>query len=119
MFAGQTINGHSYQFDSLVDLMAKATPRRSGDELAGCAARSEAERAAAAWALAEVNLGTFLNETVVPYETDEISRLLIDSHSTEAMAPIAHLSVGGLRDWLLEVAIRPAQLPSWRRWRRG
>ncbi len=107
MFAGQTINGHSYQFDSLVDLMAKATPRRSGDELAGCAARSEAERAAAAWALAEVNLGTFLNETVVPYETDEISRLLIDSHSTEAMAPIAHLSVGGLRDWLLEVAIRP------------
>ncbi|HML50563.1 MAG TPA: ethanolamine ammonia-lyase subunit EutB [Propionicimonas sp.] len=107
MFATQSINGHAYQFESLVDLMAKATPRRSGDELAGCAATSEAERAAAQWALAEVPLSTFLNEAVIPYETDEVTRLIMDTHTVEAFAPVAHLTVGGFRDWLLEVTATP------------
>ena len=107
MFARQSVNGHAYQFDSLVELMAKATPQRSGDELAGAAASSEAERAAAQRALAEVELRTFLNEAVVPYETDEVTRLIIDSHSADAFAPVSHLTVGGFRDWLLEVISRP------------
>ncbi len=107
MFARQALNGHSYQFASLVDLLAKATPKRSGDELAGCAAESEGERAAAQRALAEVDLTTFLNEAVIPYESDEVTRLILDSHSADAFARISHLSVGGLRDWLLEVAARP------------
>jgi ethanolamine ammonia-lyase large subunit len=107
MFASQTINGHTYQFDSLVELLAKATPKRSGDELAGCAATSEAERAAAQRSLAEVDLTRFLNEAVVPYESDEVTRLILDTHSADAFAKVSHLSVGGLRDWLLEVAARP------------
>ena len=107
MIARQAVNGHTYEFGSLVDLLAKATPKRSGDELAGCAAASEAERAAAQWALSDVELSTFLTEPVIPYETDEVTRLILDSHSKEAFAPIAHLSVGGLRDWLLEVVSRP------------
>ncbi len=107
MLVRQSVGGHSYAFDSLVDLMARATPRRSGDELAGCAAGSEAERAAAQWALADVPLETFLDEPVVPYETDEVTRLILDEHSAEAFAPIGALTVGGFRDWLLETAARP------------
>ncbi|GEM29483.1 ethanolamine ammonia-lyase [Nocardia neocaledoniensis NBRC 108232] len=94
----------TYLFDGLVDLLAKATPERSGDQLAGCAAATDAERAAAQWALADVPLTTFLDEVVVPYETDEVTRLIIDSHDRTAFGPIAHLTVGGLRDWLLAVA---------------
>jgi ethanolamine ammonia-lyase large subunit len=94
----------TYTFDGLIDLMAKATPLRSGDELAGCAAATDAERAAAQWALAEVPLATFLDDVLVPYETDEVTRLIIDSHDRVAFGPIAHLTVGGLRDWLLAVA---------------
>ncbi|MEV0772014.1 ethanolamine ammonia-lyase subunit EutB [Nocardia salmonicida] len=99
-----TIGVITYTFDGLIDLMAKATPLRSGDELAGCAAATDAERAAAQWALAEVPLTTFLDDVLVPYETDEVTRLIIDSHDRVAFAPIAHLTVGGLRDWLLAVA---------------
>ncbi|MBC7305008.1 MAG: ethanolamine ammonia-lyase subunit EutB [Nocardia sp.] len=99
-----TVGVTTYTFDGLIDLMAKATPQRSGDELAGCAAQTDAERAAAQWALAEVPLTTFLRDVLVPYETDEVTRLIIDSHDRAAFAPIAHLSVGGLRDWLLAVA---------------
>ncbi|WP_316576033.1 ethanolamine ammonia-lyase subunit EutB [Nocardia canadensis] len=94
----------TYTFDGLVDLLAKATPECSGDQLAGCAAATDAERAAAQWALADVPLTTFLDEVVVPYETDEVTRLIIDSHDRTAFGPIAHLTVGGLRDWLLAVA---------------
>lgn len=101
-----SLGGTSYAFDGLVELLAKATPRRSGDELAGCAARSDAERAAAQWALADVPLRAFLTEPVVPYETDEITRLIIDTHDRAAFAPVAPLSVGGLRDWLLSAAAR-------------
>ncbi|CAM4222902.1 ethanolamine ammonia-lyase subunit EutB [Nocardia ninae] len=100
----QHLGGSSYTFDGLVELLAKATPLRSGDELAGCAAGSDAERAAAQWALAEVPLTRFLDEPVVPYETDEVTRLIIDTHDRAAFQPISHLSVGGLRDWLLAVA---------------
>ncbi|MFC7449091.1 ethanolamine ammonia-lyase subunit EutB [Rhodococcus daqingensis] len=100
----QQIGGTSHTFDGLVELMAKATPLRSGDELAGCAASSDAERAAAQWALADVQLETFLHELLVPYETDEVTRLIIDSHDRAAFQAISHLTVGGLRDWLLEVA---------------
>ncbi|MGY0501487.1 ethanolamine ammonia-lyase subunit EutB [Nocardia sp. FBN12] len=99
-----TIGVTTHTFDGLIDLMAKATPLRSGDELAGCAAATDAERAAAQWALAEVPLTTFLSDVLVPYETDEVTRLIIDSHDRSAFAPISHLTVGGLRDWLLAVA---------------
>lgn len=100
----QQVSGTTYQFDSLVELMAKATPLRSGDELAGCAAQSDAERAAAQWALSEVSLGVFLQDLLVPYETDEVTRLIIDSHDRVAFGAVAHLTVGGLRDWLLDTA---------------
>ena len=98
----QRISGVNYTFDGLVDLMAKATPLRSGDELAGCAAHSDAERAAAAWVLAELPLDTFLNDAVVPYETDEVTRLIMDSHDQQAFSEISHLTVGAFRDWLLD-----------------
>ncbi|MGN5235888.1 ethanolamine ammonia-lyase subunit EutB [Rhodococcus sp. SJ-3] len=103
----QRLAGTTYEFHGLVDLLAKATPRRSGDELAGCAAGTEAERVAAQWALAEVSLGTFLTETVVPYESDEVTRLILDRHDADSYRPVAHLSVGALRDWLLDSASRP------------
>jgi len=81
--------------------MAKATPERSGDLLAGVAAHSAQERAVAQMALAEVPLATFLSEALVPYEDDEITRLIIDSHDATAFAPVSHLTVGDFRNWLL------------------
>ncbi|HKN51788.1 MAG TPA: ethanolamine ammonia-lyase subunit EutB, partial [Amycolatopsis sp.] len=87
--------------------MAKATPLRSGDQLARCAAESDAERAAAQQALADTALTVFLEEMVIPYEDDEVTRLIIDSHDRVAFQRIAHLSVGELRDWLLDVAAGP------------
>ncbi|ASR03245.1 ethanolamine ammonia-lyase subunit EutB [Gordonia rubripertincta] len=106
MIYTQSISGTTYTFDGLVELMAKATPRRSGDELSGCAAESDAERAAAAWQLADLPLTTFLEEQVVPYESDEVTRLIIDTHDRVAFQSIAHLTVGGLRDWFLETSAR-------------
>lgn len=103
----QSMRGHTYRFTNLVDVMAKATPARSGDELATCAAESDAERAAAAWALADVPLAGFLEEMVVPYETDEVTRLIIDTHDRAAFAPVSHLTVGGFRDWLLDQVTEP------------
>ncbi|WP_433560924.1 ethanolamine ammonia-lyase subunit EutB [Nocardia sp. CA-151230] len=102
----QQIGGTNYSFDGLVELMAKATPRRGGDELAGCAAASDAERAAAQWALADVPLDWFLRELLVPYEDDEVTRLIIDSHDRVAFQALSHLTVGGLRDWLMETSAR-------------
>lgn len=99
-----TIDSHVYQFASLKELLAKATPPRSGDVLAGVAASSARERVAAQLALAEVPLLTFLNEALVPYEDDEVTRLIIDTHQRAAFAPIAHLCVGDFRDWLLDDA---------------
>ncbi|MFW0794189.1 ethanolamine ammonia-lyase subunit EutB [Gordonia sp. CPCC 205515] len=103
----QSLRGHTYQYENLVDVLAKATPARSGDQLAGCAAESDAERAAAAWVLADLPLTRFLDEMVVPYESDEITRLIIDTHDRAAFAAVADLTVGGLRDWLLERAAEP------------
>lgn len=95
------VGGRSHQFESLAELMAKATPLRSGDELAGVAAGSAEERVAAQFCLAEVPLKLFLTEPLVPYESDEVTRLIVDSHEAGAFAPVAGLSVGEFRDWLL------------------
>jgi len=99
-----TIDSHVYQFASLKELLAKATPPRSGDVLAGVAAASARERVAAQLALADVPLSLFLNEALVPYEDDEVTRLIIDSHARAAFVPISHLCVGDFRDWLLDDA---------------
>jgi ethanolamine ammonia-lyase large subunit len=96
-----TIGPRRYTFPDLATLLAKATPLRSGDQLAGIAAATGEERVAAQYALADLPLRTFLTQVVVPYETDEVTRLIIDSHDADAFAPISHLTVGGLRDWLL------------------
>lgn len=96
-----TIDSITYSFRDLRDLLARATPARAGDELAGIAACSSVERAAAQMALADLPLTVFLNEAVVPYESDEVTRLIVDTHDASAFAPIASLTVGGLRDKLL------------------
>lgn len=96
-----TLAHHTYQFPHLRSLMAKATPPRSGDYLAGLAATSAQERMAACMALADVPLCQFLQEPLIPYETDEITRLILDEHDQAAFAPIAHLTVGDFRNWLL------------------
>lgn len=98
---GFSIAGHRYGFDSLRELLAKATPARSGDYLAGVAAGDEEERVAAQLALADVPLKEFLTEHVVPYEVDEVTRLIIDEHDQKAFRTVSHLTVGGFRDWLL------------------
>ena len=93
--------GTVYAFSNLKELMAKATPPRSGDVLAGVAARSAAENVAAKMALADVPLKQFLNEAIIPYEDDDVTRLIIDSHDAGAFAAVSHLTVGAFRDWLL------------------
>jgi ethanolamine ammonia-lyase large subunit len=97
----QTIGGTRYVFDDLKTLLARATPYRSGDALAGVTADSAAERIAAQRALADLPLAHFLTGSVVPYEADEVTRLIIDRHDAGAFAPIRSLTVGGFRDWLL------------------
>ena len=96
-----TVGPITHQFRDLKDLMAKATPLRSGDMLAGVAAESAEQRAVAQMALAELPLRFFLSEVLVPYETDEITRLSIDEHDVLACAPVSHLTVGDFRNWLL------------------
>ncbi|HMC62705.1 MAG TPA: ethanolamine ammonia-lyase subunit EutB [Candidatus Solibacter sp.] len=86
---------------NLRSLLAKASPARSGDQLAGLAAASAEERARAQMALADVPLKAFLAEPVIPYEEDEVTRLICDSHDAAAFRPVAHLTVGEFRDWLL------------------
>ena len=95
------IDGTRHVFEDLRTLLACATPERSGDRLAGIGAGSAVQRAAAQMALADVPLGAFLQEAVVPYEDDEVTRLIVDSHDAAAFAPIAHLTVGSFREWLL------------------
>jgi ethanolamine ammonia-lyase large subunit len=92
---------HTYQFADLKTVMAKATPARSGDFLAGVAAETYAERMAARMCLAQVPLKRFLEELMIPYETDEVTRLIIDTHDKQAFTEISHLTVGDFRDWLL------------------
>jgi ethanolamine ammonia-lyase large subunit len=104
-----TTGTQRYAFGDLKTLLGKASPSRSGDQLAGVAAETAEERVAAQYALADLPLATFLQEPIVPYETDEVTRLIIDGHDRSAFAPIAHLTVGGLRDWLLsDEATTPA-----------
>lgn len=91
----------THEFPDLATLMAKASPARSGDYLAGIAAASYEERMAAKMALADLPLSTFLHEALIPYESDEVTRLIVDSHDRAAFAPIASLTVGEFRDWLL------------------
>ncbi|HXE00470.1 MAG TPA: ethanolamine ammonia-lyase subunit EutB [Hyphomicrobium sp.] len=97
----QTVDVHRYIFENLKVLLAKASPARSGDYLAGTAAGDDEERVAAQMALADVPLKSFLTEHVVPYEDDEVTRLIVDKHDAKAFAAVSHLTVGGLRDWLL------------------
>jgi len=98
------VNGTVWRFPDLKTLLARATPLRSGDVLAGVAAGSAAERVAAQMALADLPLAAFLDEAVVPYEADEVTRLLVDRRDAAALAPVASLTVGGFRDWLLSEA---------------
>ncbi len=98
---GHTIRGVRHNFANLGELMARATPFRSGDALAGVAAASAEERVAAQYALADVPLRQFLDDLLIPYETDEVTRLIVDTHDAGAFAPIASLTVGEFRDWLL------------------
>ncbi|MDR6672651.1 ethanolamine ammonia-lyase subunit EutB [Xanthomonas sp. 1678] len=105
-----SVGGQTWRFDDLKDLLAKATPARSGDRLAGLAAASEPQRVAAQMALADLPLRHFLHEAVIPYEEDEVTRLIVDSHDAAAFAPVAHLTVGGFRDWLLGEAADEAAL---------
>ena len=96
-----TIRGKVYRFDDLRTLLAKASPFRTGDALAGLCAESYEERVAAQMVLADVPLRTFLTEVIIPYEKDEVTRLIIDSHDEHAFTTVSHLTVGELRDWLL------------------
>ena len=110
MAYAHTISNRVYRFADLTTLLAKATPERSGDQLAGIAAESDKERMAARVALADLPLRTFLDEQIVPYEVDEVTRLIVDTHDAPAFAPIAHLTVGGWRDWLLSEHATPDAL---------
>jgi ethanolamine ammonia-lyase large subunit len=106
----QSIGARRYAFGDLRALLARASPARSGDALAGVAADSEQERVAARLALADVPLARILAEPVIPPEDDEVSRLILEQHDPTAFAPIAHLTVGELRDWLLSDATDGAVL---------
>src|SRR5262252_5772158 len=105
-----SIGVRRYTFADLKTLLARATPLRSGDALAGVAAESGEERVAAQYALADLPLATFLCEQVIPYEADEVTRLIVDTHDRAAFATVAHLTVGGLRDWLLSDAATSEKL---------
>jgi ethanolamine ammonia-lyase large subunit len=100
----QIIGATSYVFADLRELLARATPLRSGDRLAGVAAESAEQMIAARMALADVPLKQFLNEAVIPYEDDEVTRLILDSHEAPSFAAVSSLTVGGFRDWLLSDA---------------
>jgi ethanolamine ammonia-lyase large subunit len=105
-----SIDQTSYVFDDLRDLLAKASPPRSGDRLAGVAAETAEQMVAARMALADLPLAQFLQETVIPYEQDEVTRLILDGHDHNAFAPVASLSVGAFRDFLLSDAASPEVL---------
>ena len=101
-----------WQFATLAELMAKATPARSGDRLAGVIAHTAEERIVAQMALADLPLKTFLNEALIPYEQDEVTRLILDDHDPGAFEPVSHLTVGDFRNWLLSDLATPEMLAS-------
>ena len=105
-----SLGGERHRFDDLRAVMACASPRRSGDELAGIAASCDRRRVAARMVLADLPLTRFLNEPLVPYETDEVTRLILDAHTPAAFAPVASMTVGELRDWLLSYQADTAAL---------
>ncbi len=102
--------GERHRFADLRAVLACASHRRSGDELAGLAAASDAQRVAARSVLADLPLRAFLDEPLVPYEDDEVTRLILDTHDAAAFAPLSHLTVGGFRDWLLSYEATPEAL---------
>jgi ethanolamine ammonia-lyase large subunit len=104
------LGGETFRFDTLAQVMACATPARSGDELAGIAAESDVQRVAAQMVLADLPLSTFLTEALIPYETDEVTRLILDTHDAAAFAPVRSMTLGDFRDWLLSDAASPATL---------
>lgn len=97
----QTVESHTWQFADLRELMAKATPARSGDALAGLSAQCATERMAARACLADLPLKAFLQDLLIPYEDDEVTRLIVDTHDAAAFAEVGHLTVGDFRNWLL------------------
>jgi ethanolamine ammonia-lyase large subunit len=105
-----TVRGITHSFADLRTLLAKASPLRSGDELAGVAAHNAEERAIAQMALADVPLAAFLNEPLVPYERDDVTRLILDTHDAAAFAPVSGLTVGEFRNWLLSDAATSERL---------
>ena len=105
-----TIEGQVFTFDDLKQVMAFASPARSGDYLAGVGAATAQQRMAARYVLADTPIKQFLNEALVPYESDNITRLIIDSHDANAFVPVSHLTVGDLRNWLLSEHATTASL---------
>jgi ethanolamine ammonia-lyase large subunit len=105
-----TLGGSVHRFEDLRAVFAAATPLRSGDALAGIAAATMEERMAARYVLSDLPLRQLLNEALIPYESDEVTRLILDSHDTVAFAPVASLTVGEFRDWLLGEAATPQLL---------
>ena len=95
------VGAQQHVFATLAELLAKASPARSGDALAGLAAVNASERVAAQFCLADVPLATLLDKPLIPYETDEVTRLIVETHDRTAFAPLASLTVGSFRDWLL------------------
>jgi ethanolamine ammonia-lyase large subunit len=106
----QTVGARTYSFADLATLLARASPRKSGDELAGVAAQNDEERIAAKMCLADVALTQFLEEPLIPYERDEVTRLIVEGHDKSAFAAISDLTVGGMRDWLLSYDTDSAKL---------
>jgi ethanolamine ammonia-lyase large subunit len=105
-----TIGQNVFVFRTLAELMAKATPLRSGDQLAGIAANSYQERVAAQMALSELPISEFLKVPLIPYEEDEVTRLIFDSHDKEKFETISHLTVGDFRNFLLDNKIQKKEL---------
>ncbi|MGA9584815.1 MAG: ethanolamine ammonia-lyase subunit EutB, partial [Terracidiphilus sp.] len=112
MLLRHSIDGVTYSFESLKDLLAKATPPRSGDELAGIVASTAVERVAAQMTLADLPLDAFLEEPVIPYEVDEVTRLIFDTHAASSFSPVSSLTVGEFRNVLLSDETSPEFLQS-------
>jgi len=106
----QVLGAERHVFPDLRTVLACASARRSGDELAGLSAASDARRVAARYALADIPLTAFLNDVLVPYESDEVTRLIIDTHDATAFGPLRHMTVGEFRDWLLSYEASAAVL---------
>jgi ethanolamine ammonia-lyase large subunit len=106
----RVLGAERHVFSDLRSVLACASSARSGDELAGIAAASHARRIAARYALADISLKTFLQDLLIPYESDEVTRLIIDTHDAAAFAPVSHMTVGDFRDWLLSYEADAATL---------